>query len=348
MSTRIKTNHIGLTREDYKGGKSTLCPGCGHDSISNQITSMAFDLGLEQHRIIKMSGIGCSSKTPAYFLGRSHGFNTVHGRMPSVVTGATLANTSLVAIAVSGDGDTGSIGFGQYKHLIRRNVPMVYVIENNGVYGLTKGQFSATADQGQELKYYGRNDLPPIDLALEAIIGGCTFVARSFSGDAKQVEALLKAAMNHRGTAVIDIVSPCVSFNNEDSSTKSYGFGKEHEIPLHEIRYLAPGYVEEKEEIQIEEQPQGQVIEVQLHGGATVRLKNLGREHDPRNRMQAIAACQEAERDDILLTGLIYYEEPRMTLADTVHLTDAPLSGLADSQLRPSKDTLAKVLAGYR
>ncbi|MCU0476952.1 MAG: 2-oxoacid:ferredoxin oxidoreductase subunit beta, partial [Anaerolineae bacterium] len=343
MSTRIKTNSIGLTREDYKGGKSTLCPGCGHDSISNQITSMAFDLGLDQHRIIKMSGIGCSSKTPAYFLGRSHGFNTVHGRMPSVVTGATLANTSLVAIAVSGDGDTGSIGFGQYKHLIRRNVPMVYVIENNGVYGLTKGQFSATADQGQELKYYGRNDLPPIDLALEAIIGGCTFVARSFSGDAKQVETLLKAAMNHHGTAVIDIVSPCVTFNNEDSSTKSYAYGKENEIPLHEIRYLAPGYVEPKEEIQIEEQPEGQVIEVALHGGATVKLRSVGREHDPRNRMQAVAACQEAERDNILLTGLIYYEEPRMTLAETLHLTDTPVANLPADKLRPSREALAKV-----
>ncbi|HEX2620365.1 MAG TPA: thiamine pyrophosphate-dependent enzyme, partial [Phototrophicaceae bacterium] len=190
----LKTNALGLTREDYRGGKSTLCPGCGHDSISGQITSMAYELGLDQSKVIKLSGIGCSSKTPAYFMGRSHGFNTVHGRMPSVATGAMLANQELTAIAVSGDGDTGSIGFGQFKHLMRRNVPMVYIIENNGVYGLTKGQFSATADEGQTLKYYGRNDLPAIDLALEAVIGGCTFVARSFSGDAKQVQSLMKAA----------------------------------------------------------------------------------------------------------------------------------------------------------
>ena len=345
---RIKTNAIGLTREDYKGGKSTLCPGCGHDSISNQITSMAFDLGLEQYKIIKMSGIGCSSKTPAYFLGRSHGFNTVHGRMPSVVTGATTANHDLVAIAVSGDGDTGSIGFGQYKHLIRRNVPMVYIVENNGVYGLTKGQFSATADQDQTLRYYGTNHLPPIDLALEAVISGCTFVARSFSGDAKQVETLLKAAVNHRGTAVIDIVSPCVTFNNEDSSTKSYSYGKEHEIPLHEIQYLAPGYVEPKEEIVIEDYPADQIIEVELHGGATVRLKKLGRDHDPRNRMQAIGALNESVRDGIFLTGLIYYEEPRMTLPETMNITVTPLAHLPESKLRPSADALAKILAGYR
>jgi 2-oxoglutarate ferredoxin oxidoreductase subunit beta len=347
-SSRIKTNAIGLTREDYKGGKSTLCPGCGHDSISNQITSMAFDLGLEQYKIIKMSGIGCSSKTPAYFLGQSHGFNTVHGRMPSVVTGATTANTSLITVAVSGDGDTGSIGFGQYKHLIRRNVPMVYVIENNGVYGLTKGQFSATADEGQELKYYGRNDLPPIDLAMEAVISGCTFVARSFSGDAKQVEALLKAAINHRGTAVIDIVSPCVTFNNADSSTKSYSYGKEHEIPLHEIQFLAQGFVPDREEITIEDYPEGEVIEVKMHGGATVLLKKIGRDHDPRNRSQAMNALLEAERDRLLLTGLLYYEEPRPTLAETMNLVSTPLSSLPAEKLRPSREALNKVLASYR
>ena len=183
MARNARTNALGLGRNDYTGGKSTLCPGCGHDSISNQIIRIAFELGLEQHNVIKMSGIGCSSKTPAYFLGKSHAFNTIHGRMPSVVTGATTVNNELITIAVSGDGDTGSIGLGQYKHLLRRNVPMIYIIENNGVYGLTKGQFSATADEGQFLKYYGDNDLPPIDLALEAIISNCTFVARSFSGD---------------------------------------------------------------------------------------------------------------------------------------------------------------------
>ncbi|MEM6527431.1 MAG: thiamine pyrophosphate-dependent enzyme, partial [Chloroflexota bacterium] len=239
-----KTNTLGLSRNEYKGRQSTLCPGCGHDSISNQIISAAYDLGLPQHQVIKLSGIGCSSKTPAYFLGRSHGFNAIHGRMPSVATGAHIANRSLKSVAVSGDGDTGSIGFGQFKHIIRRNVPMVYIIENNGVYGLTKGQFSATADEGQVLKYYGKNEMPPIDLALEAIAGGATFVARGFSGDAKQVQELIKAAVHHNGTAVLDIISPCVTFNNKDTSTKSYDYGKKHQIALHEIQYLAPDFVE--------------------------------------------------------------------------------------------------------
>jgi 2-oxoglutarate ferredoxin oxidoreductase subunit beta len=343
---RLKTNHLNLTREDYKGGASTLCPGCGHDSISNQIISMSYDLGLDQHNVIKLSGIGCSSKTPAYFLGRSHGFNTVHGRMPSVVTGATTVNHDLTAIAVSGDGDSGSIGLGQFKHLVRRNVPMVYIIENNGVYGLTKGQFSATADEGQTLKYYGRNDLPAIDLALEAVIGGCTFVARSFSGDAKQVQTLMKAAVSHRGTAVLDIVSPCVTFNNEDTSTKSYGYGKEHEIPLHEILYTPRDYVEGKEEITIEGDYEG-TITVEMHNGATVRLKQLGQDHDPRNRRQAIDVLESASREGTFLTGLIYYEEPRMTLGETLNLTDTPLTQLPDSKLRPSADALAKVMQRY-
>lgn len=333
-TSRIKTNTLGLTREDYKGRPSTLCPGCGHDSISNQITSMAFELGLDQSKVIKMSGIGCSSKTPAYFLGRSHGFNTVHGRMPSVVTGATLANHDLTTVAVSGDGDTGSIGLGQYKHLIRRNVPMVYIIENNGVYGLTKGQFSATSDEGQELKYYGRNELPAIDLALEAIIGGCTFVARSFSGDAKQVQALMKAAISHRGTAVIDIISPCVTFNNDDKSNKSYGYGKEHEIPLHEIFYFAPDYVEGKDEITVQNDYEG-LIEVDMHNGAKVKLKKLDHDHDPRSRQQAIEVLESSNRDNIFLTGLIYYEEPRMTLNETLRLTDTPLAQLQSRNCVP-------------
>lgn len=348
MGRAAKTNALGLTREDYKGRPSTLCPGCGHDSISNQIISMAYELGLDQHKIIKMSGIGCSSKTPAYFLGRSHGFNTVHGRMPSVVTGATAANQELVCVAVSGDGDTGSIGLGQYKHLMRRNVPMVYIIENNGVYGLTKGQFSATADEGQELKYYGRNDLPAIDLALEAIVGGCTFVARTFSGDAKQVQALLKAAVSHHGTAVIDIISPCVSFNNEDTSTKSYGYGKAHEIPLHEIMYYAPDYVQGQEEITIEDYPENEVISVDMHNGSKVRLKKLGQDHDPRNRNQAMTVLEQASRENLFLTGLIYYEEPRMTLNESINLTSTPLSQLPESKLRPSREALEKVLADYR
>lgn len=348
MGRTAKTNRVGLTREEYKGGKSTLCPGCGHDSISNQIISTAYEMGIEQHKIIKLSGIGCSSKTPAYFLGRSHGFNSVHGRMPSVATGALMGNPTLHAIAVSGDGDTGSIGLGQFKHVVRRNVPFVYVIENNGVYGLTKGQFSATADEGQYLKYYGKNHMPPIDLCLEAIIAGATFVARSFSGDAKQVQALLQAALHHRGIAIVDIVSPCVTFNNNEASTKSYPYGKEHQISLHDIQVIAPDYVDAKEEITVPPYDDGEVIEVDMHDGTVVMLKRLGQDHDPRSRMQAIVALEQAQQDNLFITGLIYYEEPRPTLAETENLMDASLGRLSDAMLRPSEDALASVMNQFR
>ncbi len=335
-----KTNALGYTREEYKGRKSTLCPGCGHDSISNQIISMAFEMGIDHHRIVKMSGIGCSSKTPAYFLGKSHGFNAIHGRMPSVVTGLHLANHDLLTVAVSGDGDTGSIGFGQYKHLLRRNVPMVYIIENNGVYGLTKGQFSATADEGQRLKYYGHNPLPAIDLALEAVVGGATFVARSFSGDAKQVQTLLKAAVSHSGTAVLDIISPCVTFNNAETSTKSYPYGKANEVPLHEIQFVAPDFVATQAEVSIDEYPEGEVIEVDMHNGASVLLKKIDRSHDPRNRVESLRILEEAGRQQIFMTGLIYYEEPRPTLSQYLELTDTPLARLSADKMRPSREQL--------
>ncbi|MFO7321185.1 MAG: 2-oxoacid:ferredoxin oxidoreductase subunit beta [Chloroflexota bacterium] len=340
-------NALGLERAEYRGAPSTLCPGCGHDSISNQIISAAYDLSLPMHRVAKFSGIGCSSKTPAYFLGRSHGFNAVHGRMPSVVTGAVTANRDLIALAVSGDGDTGSIGLGQFKHIIRRNVPMVYIIENNGVYGLTKGQFSATADEGQQLKYYGKNELPPIDLCMEAIIGGATFVARSFSGDAKQVQTLLKAAISHKGTAVLDIISPCVTFNNAETSTKSYSYGKANEIPLHEIEFIAGGYVPEREEITIGDYAEGETIAVEMHDGSVIRLKKLGKDHDPRNRLAALSLLEEAQMDQIFLTGLIYYEEPRMTLAETLNLTDTPLTQLPEHKLRPSRETLDELMQRF-
>lgn len=347
MGRTARTNKIGLTREDYKGGKSTLCPGCGHDSIANQITSMGYELGIEQHRVIKVSGIGCSSKTPAYFLGRSHGFNALHGRMPSVATGALMGNRTLYCIAVSGDGDTGSIGMGQFKHAIRRNAPFVYVIENNGVYGLTKGQFSATADEGQYLKYYGKNELPAIDLALEAIISGATFVARSFSGDSKQVQALLQAAMRHKGTAVLDIISPCVTFNNDDTSTKSYNYGKENQIPLHEIEILAGDYIAPRDEITVEEYPEGEVIDVTMHDGSLLRLKKLGQEHDPRNKAQAIAALERSQRENLFITGLIYYEEPRLTLAEIENIVDEPLATLSAEKLRPSREALDKLMKQF-
>ena len=238
---RIRVNEIGLEKADYNGRPTTLCQGCGHNSISSQIIQVAYELSVKPQEIIKLSGIGCSSKSPAYFLGMSHGFNALHGRMPSIGTGALNGQPpSECAIGVSGDGDSASIGMGQFKHLMRRNVRMVYIVENNGVYGLTKGQFSATADEGQKLKYAGENELPPIDICMEAILAGCGFVARSFSGDAKQVRELLKAALSHRGTAVLDIISPCVAFNNHESSTKSYDYGKSHELPLHDIGWVAP------------------------------------------------------------------------------------------------------------
>lgn len=340
------TEPVRLSRNDYKGGKSTLCPGCGHDSISNQIITVAYDLGLDQHQVVKFSGIGCSSKTPAYFLGRSHAFNSIHGRMPSVATGATIVNRTMTAIGVSGDGDTGSIGFGQYKHMIRRNIPLVYIIENNGVYGLTKGQFSATADAGQVLKYYGLNELPPIDLALEAIIGGATFVARSFSGDAKQVQTLLKAALSHKGTAVIDIISPCVTFNNAPSSTKSYPYGKENEIPLHDIQYFSPDFVANREEITVSDYDSGEVIEVEMHDGSHIRLQKTDDDYDPRNRLQAINKLEQVQRDHLFLTGLLYYEEPRPVPAELANLVETPLSHLPAEKLRPSREALDNLMKG--
>src|SRR4051794_5623677 len=317
-----KLNLVGLEKSDYKGRPSTLCQGCGHDSISSQIINVAFELSLPPHKVIKMSGIGCSSKSPAYFLNRSHGFNALHGRMPSVVTGASVANRSLVPIAVSGDGDTGSIGIGQYKHILRRNVPMVYIIENNGVYGLTKGQFSATADVGQKLKYAGVNELPPIDLCLEAIASGCGFVARSFSGDAKQVRELLKAAISFNGTAVIDIISPCVTFNNHEESTKSYPYGKAHEEPLHDITFV-PKF----EEITVDYEP-GEEVTVKMHDGPSIRLKKLDREYDPTNKTAAIQLLLEAEAKQNFITGLISFDEKRATIQDVLDLDEPPLAQL--------------------
>ena len=348
VGAKDRTNEIGLTRNDYKGRPTTLCPGCGHNSIMNQIIAMAYEMNIEQHQIIKMSGIGCSSKSPAYFLGRSHGFNALHGRMPSVTTGAVVANRDLLAIGVSGDGDTGSIGMGQFKHAIRRNVPMVYIIENNGVYGLTKGQFSATADEGQVLKYYGKNEMQPIDLAMEAIIIGCTFVARSFSGDTKQVQQLLRAAMRHRGMAVLDIVSPCVTFNNRPESTKSYPYGKANEIPLHEIQHVSPDFVAERPEILIESYRKGELVEVQMHDGSFIHLKQLGKDYDPRNRWQAIQVLEKAINEHQFVTGLLYYEEAHHTLIDTEDLVETPLSRLNESYLRPSRAALDEVIEMFR
>ncbi len=292
-----------------------------------------------QTQVIKLSGIGCSSKTPAYFLGHSHGFNSVHGRMPSVATGALVANRGLKAVGVSGDGDTASIGVGQFKHAMRRNLPLVYIVENNGVYGLTKGQFSATADMGQQLKYQGVNDLPPLDICLEALAANATFVARSFAGHAKQVEALIMAALNHRGIALIDIVSPCVTFNNHETSTKSYGWGKEHEMPLHELNFV-PSY----EEIEIDDYDDE--LEVQMHDGSWIVLKRLDRDYDPTNKMLAYETLIKARAEEKLVTGLFYVDESQPDTNELLNLVDEPLASLGEAQLRPGKDKLDEILAG--
>ena len=340
-TTTRPTNRIGLTTQDYQGGTSTLCAGCGHNSITSQIISACYDLSLDPASVIKMSGIGCSSKTPAYFLGRSFGFNTLHGRMPSVSTGAMLANRTMTAIGVSGDGDTGSIGFGQFKHMMRRNVPMVYIVENNGVYGLTKGQHSATADVGQHLKYAGTNSLPPIDICAEAIAADCGFVARSFSGDAKQLRELIKAAISYEGTAVIDIISPCVTFNNEDDSSKSYAYGKDKEERIQDIQFI-----QSFEEVVVDYEPGSEQI-VKLHDGPTIKLRKLNREYDATDRWAAIKLLEESRHADIFVTGLIHINEARPTLQQTMHLIDEPLAYQSESQLRPSRAAFATVMAEF-
>ena len=340
-TTTRPTNRIGLTTQDYQGGTSTLCAGCGHNSITSQIISACYDLSLDPASVIKMSGIGCSSKTPAYFLGRSFGFNTLHGRMPSVSTGAMLANRTMTAIGVSGDGDTGSIGFGQFKHMMRRNVPMVYIVENNGVYGLTKGQHSATADVGQHLKYAGTNSLPPIDICAEAIAADCGFVARSFSGDAKQLRELIKAAISYEGTAVIDIISPCVTFNNEDDSSKSYAYGKDKEERIQDIQFI-----QSFEEVVVDYEPGSEQI-VKLHDGPTIKLRKLNREYDATDRWAAIKLLEESRNADIFVTGLIHINESRPTLQQTMSLIDEPLAYQTEAQLRPSRAAFAAVMAEF-
>jgi 2-oxoglutarate ferredoxin oxidoreductase subunit beta len=335
-----KLNLLGLEKTEYKGSNSTLCNGCGHDSISARIINAAWELGLDQTQVVKFSGIGCSSKTPAYFLGHSHAFNGVHGRMPSVATGALVANHTLSAIGVSGDGDTASIGIGQFKHIVRRNVDMVYIVENNGVYGLTKGQFSATSDKGQKLKYAGVNDFMPLDICLEALAANATFVARSFAGDAKQLEALLKAAIAHKGLAVLDVISPCVTFNNHEESTKSYAFGKENEIPLHTLNFI-PHF----EEITIDDYDDE--TEVQLHDGSWLVVKKLETDYDPTDKMLAYRTLEQARNDQKLLTGLFYIEPQTPSLSDHLNLPATALANLPEHKLRPSRESLKKVLASF-
>ena len=337
-----KVNRLGLTPSDYKGKPSTLCKGCGHDAISSQLIRAFFESDVRPHQVAKLSGIGCSSKTPAYFLNHSHGFNAVHGRMPSVATGAVLANRQLVAVGVSGDGDTASIGIGQFVHLVRRNLPLIYIVENNGVYGLTKGQFSATADENAALRSGEVNRLPNIDLCGMAIELGATYVARSFAGDPKQLVALLRGALSHNGTAVIDILSPCVTFNNHAGSTKSYTWGKDNEEPIHIL-----DFVPAMDQIEVEYE-EGTDQEVQLHDGSWVRLRKLERGYDPTDRRAAQELVLEANEKNLFLTGLLYLDTSKRTFLDSLELCDEPLALLSEDQLRPPPAVLDEVVASYR
>lgn len=334
-------NRLGLDVIDYRGANSTLCAGCGHDAISAHITKAGFELGLEQWKVAKLSGIGCSSKTPAYFLGRAHGFNSVHGRMPSVATGAALANRQLTLLGVSGDGDSASIGIGQLIHMMRRNVRMLYIVENNGVYGLTKGQFSATADEGSKLKDGRVNELPPVDICGLALEMGCTFVARSFSGDPKQMLPLIKAGLAHRGTAIIDVISPCVTFNDHEGSSKSRKACRDNEEPIHEL-----GFVPHFEQITADYEP-GTTREVKMHDGSTLVLKKLEKDYDPTDRLNAIITVKRAAADKQFLTGLFYVNETDENLVERCSLVSEPLSRLPDSVLRPDASALDKVMKSF-
>ncbi|MEL0311646.1 MAG: 2-oxoacid:ferredoxin oxidoreductase subunit beta [Candidatus Poseidoniales archaeon] len=339
----MKLNVIDLEKSEYTGGKSSLCPGCGHDQISNVIIQAAWENGIRPEGIAKMSGIGCSSKTPAYFLGKSHGFNTVHGRMPSVTTGANMVNKDLSFLAVSGDGDTASIGIGQFIHAIRRNLDMVYIIENNGVYGLTKGQYSATVEKGSKKKKGAMNEQAPIDLCAMAVNLGCSFVARSFSGSKKQLTALLRAAMSHKGMAVIDVISPCVTFANNDESYKSYNYVKENDEVLHIVDYI-PHF----SPIDTVDVPAGEFKEISLFDGSTLRLETVGDEHNPRDPVEALRAIHEADSEGRHVTGLLYYNPDMKTATETLGLTETPLMALPDSQLRPNRESLELLNAGFR
>lgn len=336
-----KTNQLGLTRKDYSGSPSTLCVGCGHDSVTNQIISALFKSGVKPTSVIKLSGIGCSSKTPNYFLNQSHGFNSIHGRMAPLATGAKLANRNLMTIGVSGDGDTASIGLGGFAHLLRRNLPMIYLIENNGVYGLTKGQFSATADYEAKAKTGELNPFKTVDLCSLAIEMGCGFVARSFSGDMKQMIPLIEAATRHEGTALIDVLSPCVTFANHDGSTKSYDYVKEHKVSLQEL-----GFVQPNEEITVDYE-EGTQQTVKLPDGSQLILNKLEKEYDYSNALRAQQRLSESRHKGEVLTGLIYYDPMKTNLIETLNLAETPLSELNENELRPSHQQLQEILTAY-
>ena len=337
-----KTNRIGLELQPYRGGKTTLCAGCGHNAISERIIDAFFEMGIDPRQVIKLSGIGCSSKSPAYFLGASHGFNTVHGRMPSVGTGALLANRTLMAIGVSGDGDTGAIGIGQFVHLMRRNVPIIYIIEDNGCYGLTKGQFSPTADLGSTLKTGVVNDLPPIDTCALAIELGASFVARSFSGDKRQLLAILKASLSHRGTALIDVISPCVTFNDHEGSTKSYAYAKDHDEPLGEVSFV-PFF----EDISVDYEP-GTTTEVRMHDGSRLYLKKVAEDYDPTDSLKAIRMIKETASRGEFATGILYIESDKPDFLSLLNVVDEPLATLPLERVRPGREALEEIMEGLR
>lgn len=338
----LAVNSLGHTRRDYEGAISTLCAGCGHDSISAAIIRACFELSLPPHRIAKLSGIGCSSKTPTYFLGSSHGFNSVHGRMPSVLTGANLANRELIYLGVSGDGDSASIGLGQFAHAIRRGVNMAYIVENNGVYGLTKGQFSATADRGAKNKRGVANKDEPIDLVGMALLLGATFVARSFSGDKGQLVPLIKAALSHRGAAFIDCISPCVAFNNHDGSTKSYDYVRAHNEVVNFMDVI-PG----REEITVEYAP-GTVEVVRQHDGSLLKLRKSGADYDVHDRVAAMDYVQSHQARGEIVTGLLYVDPEAGEMHDALGTVARPLNALGDAELCPGAGALEKLNASLR
>jgi 2-oxoglutarate/2-oxoacid ferredoxin oxidoreductase subunit beta len=337
-----KVNRLGLPVLEYRGGKTTLCAGCGHNAISERIIDAMFEMGVQPERLMKLSGIGCSSKSPAYFMSRSHSFNSVHGRMPSVSTGAILGNHTMLALGVSGDGDTASIGMGQFVHLLRRNLPMIYIIEDNGVYGLTKGQFSATADLGSKLKTGVINDLPPIDTCSLAIQLGATFVGRSFSGDKKQLLTMLKAAIAHKGTVMLDVISPCVTFNDHEGSTKSYKFMQEHDEPINEL-----GFVPSFEDIEVE-YDHGTTLDVRMHDGSSLRLRKIREDYNPTDRIAAVKTLMESHEKGEVLTGVFYVDTEKPTFTDLLNLVDQPLSSLPESVIRPTKEVLDKVMTSLQ
>jgi 2-oxoglutarate/2-oxoacid ferredoxin oxidoreductase subunit beta len=339
----VNRNKINLEKKDYSGGASTLCTGCGHDQITNHIISAFYGLSIDPYDVAKMSGIGCSSKTPGYFMSKSFGFNSMHGRMAPVSTGAKVANHKLVHIGMSGDGDSASIGLGGFSHLIRRNLPICYIIANNGVYGLTKGQFSATADKGSQLKTGEFNAFETIDLCTLAIDLGCTFVARSFSGDAKQLVPLIQAALKHNGTAVIDVISPCVTFNNHDGSTKSFSWVKEHDISLQELGFVPP-----EEAINVDYQ-EGETEVVDLPDGSKLKLRKLdSRAHNVHDRLAAMKVIYESKAKREMVTGLFYIDEKQDNLIQTLKLGDRALSHLKEKDLRTGEEAFKKVIQSFK